>query len=501
VGGNERPVDVAVIGGGITGAAVARDASLRGLSVALFEKGDFSSGTTSKTSRLIHGGLRYLEGYHFGLVAESLRERDWLFARLPHLLLPLPILIPVYRGGRRGKGTVWLGMLLYDLLARRKETPRYGTLPAGEVARRVPGIRKEGLIGGALYYDYQLLVPERLVVENLLSAAGSGARVRNHAEVEGIDHAEGIFRIRLRDRLSGTREEAAASVVVNATGPWADRTRRLFGLYAPILHPTKGTHLVFPGASPHALFASSPKDDRMFYLLPFSGSLLVGTTDTAYSGDPDEAEPTGEDVAYLRESAEDVFPASSPFRSAPLFSYAGIRPLLRGRETEESRVPRKHGVFREGPAGRFLTVAGGKMTTFRKMAEDAVDAACAALGRRVPCPSRQVPFPGEIGGGKEGAEAFARALAGMYAAPADLCAHLVSLYGRRAARVLEIAKETPGGRRTLSPHSPDIAAQAVLAAREEWARTPEDAILRRMHLGITRNRGKEAIPEVERILA
>jgi glycerol-3-phosphate dehydrogenase len=126
VGGNERPVDLAVIGGGITGAAVARDASLRGLSVALFEKGDFSSGTTSKTSRLIHGGLRYLEGYQFGLVAESLRERDWLFSRLPHLLLPLPILIPVYRGGRRGKGTVRLGMRLYDLLARRKETPRYG---------------------------------------------------------------------------------------------------------------------------------------------------------------------------------------------------------------------------------------------------------------------------------------------------------------------------------------------------------------------------------------
>src|SRR4030067_1056140 len=184
----------------------------------------------------------------------------------------------------------------------------------------------------------------------------------------------------------------------------------------------------------------------MFYILPFSGSLLVGTTDTAFSEDPDAAEPTGEDVAYLRESAEEVFPASSPFRSAPLFSYAGVRPLLRGRETEESRVPRKHGVFREGPGGRVLTVAGGEMTTFRKMAEDAAG-------------------------------------------------------GARAARVLEIAKEPPGGRRPLSPHSPDIAAQAVLAAREEWARTPEDAILRRMHLGITRNRGKEAVPEVERILA
>ncbi|NNG47137.1 MAG: FAD-dependent oxidoreductase, partial [Deltaproteobacteria bacterium] len=294
MGGDERPVDLAVIGGGITGAAVARDASLRGLSVVLFEKGDFSSGTTSKSSRLIHGGLRYLEGFHFRLVYESLRERDWLSSRLPHLIRPVPILIPVYRGDRRGMGKVWIGMRLYDFLARGKETPRYGTLPAGEVARRVPGIRREGLSGGALFYDYQLPVPERLVMENLLSASGAGARVQNRAQVEEIGFEAGAFRLRVRDVLTGAREEAAAAAVINATGPWADRTRRLFGLHDEILHPTKGAHLVFPGISPHALFAASPKDDRMFYILPLAGSILVGTTDTAYPGDPDAAGATDE---------------------------------------------------------------------------------------------------------------------------------------------------------------------------------------------------------------
>lgn len=498
--GLERPVDLAVIGGGITGAAVARDASLRGLSVDLLEKGDFSSGTTSKTSRLIHGGLRYLEGFHFGLVYESLRERDWLFSRLPHLLRTVPVLIPVYHGARRGMGTVRLGMRLYDFLARSKETPRYGTLSAGEVVRRVPGIRREGLAGGALFYDYQLAVPERLVVENLLAAAGAGARVRNHAQVEGIAFEEGAFRLRVRDLASGGRKETAAAAVVNATGPWADRTRRLFGLAGGILYPTKGAHLVFSGVSPHALFAASPRDDRMFYILPFSGSLLVGTTDTSYSGDPDAAEATDEDAAYLRESAEEFFPGSSLFRSPPLFGYAGIRPLLRGKETTESRLPRKHGVFREGPGGRFITVAGGKMTTFRKMAEDAVDAACAALGRAAPCASRETPFPGEIGGGTEGAQAFARALTETFGASASLCEHLVWLYGRRAKRALEIAGEAPGLARPLSPRSPDIAAQAVLAVREEWARTPEDVILRRIHLGTTINRGEEALADVGRLL-
>jgi glycerol-3-phosphate dehydrogenase len=501
VGGDERPVDLAIIGGGITGAAVARDASLRGLSVALYEKGDFSSGTTSKTSRLIHGGLRYLEGFHFGLVYESLRERDWLFSRLSHLIRPIPILIPVYRGDRRGMGKVWIGLKLYEYLARRKGTPRYGTLSSREVARRVPGIRQEGLAGGGLYYDCQIPVPERLVVENLLSATAAGARVRSQAQVERIGFDGGAFRLCLRDSSSGARDETAAAAVVNATGPWADRTRRLFGLEGGILHPTKGVHLVFPGISPHALFAASPKDERMFYILPFAGSLLVGTTDTAYPDDPGAAVAGSEDVDYLRESAEEFLPGFPLFRSPPLFSYAGVRPLLRGKGGTESRLPRKHGIFREGPGDRFVTVAGGKMTTFRKMAEDAVDAVCIALGRKGPCISREAPFPGEIGGGKEGAEAFARSLSGTYKASTDLCAHLVSLYGRRASRVLEIAAESPALALRLSPHSPDIAAQAVLAGREEWARTPEDAILRRMHLGITRGRGMEAVPEVMRLLS
>jgi len=505
--------DVVVIGGGITGAAAVRDAALRGLSAALFEKGDFSSGTTSKTSRLIHGGLRYLEGFHVGLVSESLRERDWLATRLPHLLRPVPILIPVYRGDRRGMALVGIGMCLYDFLARRKATPHYGTVPAAEATRRVPGLRVEGLAGAAVFYDYQILVPERLVIENLLSAAAPGrgrpgALVRNHAAVEEIAFGppagapgKGAIRLRVRDARTGGVETVSAAALINATGPWADRTRRMAGLEGELLYPTKGAHVVLPGASPHALFVASAADDRMFFILPFDGRLLVGTTDTAYPGDPDGAEASPEDVAYLLAGARRILPDAPLFRESPLYTYAGVRPLLKGKGPTASHLPRKHGVFREGPGGCFVTVAGGKMTTFRKMAADAVDAACEALGRKGACVSADEPFPGEIGGGMEGAETFVRDLAEAHRAPAALCRHLVSLYGRRAVRVLEIAGETPELLRPLSPASPDIAAQAVLAAREEWAEFPEDAVLRRMHLGITADRGGSALSAVARLLA
>lgn len=504
----DREVDLAIIGGGITGSAAARDAALRGLSVALFEQGDFSSGTTSRSSRLIHGGLRYLEGFHFGLVRESIRERDWLFRRLPHLLRPIPILIPVYRGDGRGMLRVRAGMILYGLMARRTSLPRPETLTASDTVRRAPGLRREGLSGGAVFHDYQVPVPERLVVENLLAAVKAGrgegisrVHVRNHARVEKIALAEGAFRLLVRDRLSEGTETVSARAVINATGPWADRTRRLAGLDGDLLFPTKGIHAVLPGPFPHAMFVASPRDGRLFFLLPFSGNLLAGTTDTAFSGDPGSAEALPEEVAYLEQGALRVLPGSSLFAGKALYTYAGVRPLLKGKGATESRMSRKHGVFREGPGGRFITVAGGKLTTFRAMAEDAVDAAVQVLGRRAGCSTREAPFPGEIGGGPEGVEAFTRSLSGMYGAEGSLCAHLVALYGRRAARVLEIVREVPGAGRRLSPGSRDIAAQAILAVREEWARTPEDVLLRRIHLGTTGHRGTDALAAVQAVLA
>lgn len=496
---DELVFDLAVVGGGITGSAVARDAALRGLSVVLYERGDFASGTTSRTSRLIHGGLRYLEGLHLGLVAESLRERDWLFARLGHLLRALPILIPIYQGEGRRRSLVWAGITLYDLLARRKATPRYGMISPQEVVRRVPGIRTDGLIGGALFYDYQVLVPERLVVENLLGAVGLGAKAFNYREVEEIGIGDAGIRIGVRDRFTGGRETVMARVVINATGPWADSVRRISGLAGEILYPTKGTHVVLPGSLSHALFTAAPSDGRLFYVIPFGNEILVGTTDTGFEGDPGAVEATAEEVTYLLEGVRNILPDSKVFQSMPAYTYAGVRPLLRGGERSASRVSRKHGVFREGHGGRVITIAGGKMTTFRQMAEDAVDAACAVLGRRSACRSRAVTFPGEIEGGREGREELVRSIATAFGVDEALCCHLVSLYGRRAARVLEVAAEDPVLLSQLSSSSPDIAAQAVVAAREEWARTPDDAIMRRLHVGTTLSRGRDALPVVEKL--
>ncbi|HEY6097417.1 MAG TPA: FAD-dependent oxidoreductase, partial [Candidatus Deferrimicrobium sp.] len=333
--------DLVVVGGGITGAAAARDAALRGLSTALFEKGDFSSGTTAKTSRLIHGGLRYLEGFHVGLVRECLGERDWVFARLSHLLKAIPILLPVYRGDSRGMTMVWAGMKIYDLLARRKATPHYGTVSAGDAMRRAPGIRREGLLGAAVFYDYQLLIPERLVVENLLSAAGAGARVCNHAEIEAVSFGDGLFHLFLRDRVAGGGERVSARVVINATGPWADRMRRLAGLPGEILSPTKGAHIVLPADVSHALFAASPADHRLLFLLPLDGRLLVGTTDTPFDLDPGTAEPSPEDIAYLLEGASRVLPGTSLSAAAPLYAYAGVRPLLKASGPAGSHTSRE----------------------------------------------------------------------------------------------------------------------------------------------------------------
>lgn len=503
----DREVDLAVVGGGITGSAVARDAALRGLSVALFEQGDFSSGTTSRSSRLIHGGLRYLEGFHVALVRESLRERDWLFGRLPHLLRPLPILMPVYREDGRGMFTIRAGMLLYGQLARRSALPRPATLSVADTLRRVPGLRAAGLAGGALFHDYQLPVPERLVIENLLSAmeagrAGGGERVsvRNYARVTGIELGRGECRLAVRDERSARMETVSARAVINATGPWTDRTRRLAGLRGDLLFPTKGVHLVLPGPFPHALFVASPRDGRMFFLLPFGGDLLLGTTDTAFSGDPGCVEAGPEEIDYLERGSLRVLPDSPSFSRRALYTYAGVRPLLQGKGGTESRMSRRHKVFREGPSGRFLSVAGGKLTTFRAMARDAVDLACRVLGRGGGCPTREAPFPGEIGGGPEGARAFVHSLAGLYRAEEPLCAHLAALYGRRAARVLEIARSVPGADRCLAPGFPDIAAQAILAVREEWAQTPEDVLLRRGSPGIRGDREGDARETLRTIL-
>jgi len=376
-------VDAVVIGGGMAGAGVARDLALRGMSVALFEKGDFASGTSSKSSKLIHGGLRYLELMDFGLVRESLREKKTLERLAPHLVRPLPFLVPVYRGAHRGLITVRIGLWLYDLLTPGKTTDRFRVMPSVEALSLEPALRADGLRGAGYYFDDLLLFPERLCLENVLSAVRHGARAHNYCEVaELAGEPGGGATVRVRDLLSGQAATVRAAAVVNCAGPWVDRVRAMAGIAerGRILRTTKGIHCLLPRMTDRAVYLSTG-DDRMIFVIPWREFSLVGTTDTDFDGDPDRVWATRDEVTYLLGTAGRALADRRVSIDNVAYTYAGVRPLSFEEGKNASRVSRDHKVIAEGPGGRFLSVTGTKLTCFRSLAEEVGDRVADALGR------------------------------------------------------------------------------------------------------------------------
>jgi len=491
--------DLIVVGGGITGAGVARDAALRGLSVLLLEKRDFASGVSSKTTRLIHGGLRYLATFEVDLVAESLRERAILRRQAPYLIRPIPILIPIYRGDPHGRAVMSLGIHLYDLLSHEKDVPHYFTSDRERTLSFEPRLERDGLVGSALFYDHQILMPERLVIENVIAAREAGATALNHHRVELIMETPDGVVVTVRDVLGNRMLSARGRVLINAGGPWIDKVRKAGGIDGTaIIHPTKGIHLVLPKLSDQALFVSSA-DGRMFFILPLGGHSLIGTTDTNYDGDLDEVHANAADVDYLLRESRRVLPGLALNRGSILYTYAGIRPLAFA-GPRESRISRKHRVIREGRNGRIITIAGGKLTTYRNMARDVVDAACRALGNREHCMTDRKPLPGDLAGEHaKYLEEMVPEFAAEYNTDAETVRHLVGIYGSRTERVLEIAREEPSLGKRIAPESNDILAQVAYAAAEEAGRTISDIVLRRMPLGITAGRGAEFAERIAEI--
>ncbi|HEX9021649.1 MAG TPA: glycerol-3-phosphate dehydrogenase/oxidase, partial [Nitrospirota bacterium] len=368
---DETIFDLIVIGGGITGAGVARDAALRGLTCLLLEKGDFASGVTSKSTRLIHGGLRYLANFELDLVAEALTERAVLRKQAPYLIRPMPILIPIYYGDPHGRAAISLGIHLYDLLSHEKDVPHYFTSNAAKTLGFEPRLNREGLAGSALFYDHQIMMPERLVIENVVSAREAGAKLLSYVRLEKIDESQSGVAVAARDTLSEATRTFRSRMLINAAGPWIDTVRRAGNIdRANIIHPTKGVHLVLPKLTSQALFVTS-RDERMFFIIPLGGYSLIGTTDTNYGGDLDDVHADAEDVEYLLRESRRVLPGLGISREAVLYTYAGIRPLAFS-GARESEISRKHRVIREGAHGRIVSIAGGKLTTYRKMARDAV---------------------------------------------------------------------------------------------------------------------------------
>ena len=495
-------LDAVVIGGGMAGAGVARDLALRGASVALFEKGDFASGTSSKSSKLIHGGLRYLELGDFKLVRESLREKKTLERLAPHLIRPLPFLVPIYRGAPRGLITVRIGMWLYDLLTPGKTTERYRVLQPVDALTMEPSVRAEDLRGAGYYFDDLLLYPERPCLENVLSAARHGARAFNYCEVEEFVHGRrGIEGVKVRDLLSGQVQLVRAATIVNCAGPWVDRVRAMAKVAdrSPrVVRTTKGIHCLLPRMTDRAVYLSA-RDERMIFVIPWREFSLVGTTDTDFEGDPDRLWATREEVTYLLEEVAKVLPDKRATFDNVSYTYAGVRPLSFEPGASASKVSRDHKVIPEGPDGRFFSVTGTKLTCFRSLAEDVGNRVMRALGRdQAPRTARLTLDGADEEVGKIEARVWMDVSEEMAATGLSrgTLRTLVETYGRAYPRVLELGRKLPDGFERLCPSNPEIVAQLHHALREELAVSLQDVLLRRTGIGQSRCQGLDCAESI-----
>lgn len=481
------PFDLLVIGGGITGTAIARDAAQRGLSVALVEQHDLAWGTSSRSSRLIHGGLRYLEQGDLRLVFEASRERRILLRIAPHLVRPMPFLFPVHRRGRLFYLRLTIGMWLYDLLALFRNVRWHRMLGKRGVLRREPLLRSRDLVGGARYYDAGC-DDARLVLATARSAIAAGARVANYMRVEQLEVVDARVKgARVEDQLTGERGTIRATTVVNATGPWCDRIRRMeFPHATPLLRPTRGSHVVVSRermGNQGALTITSPIDGRVMFILPWGGLTIIGTTDTDSTVSPEEVRADAADVEYLLRSANAYFPNARLTPEDVLATWAGLRPLLAPEDARgASQVSREHRIV-QGPHGMW-TIAGGKLTTHRVMAEQLVDAVIGELkrdyGRRDfrDCRTAQEPLPGGEAALLDGFRSEGKEL-GL---PAPTIEHLLAHYGTEVAAIYNLGREDRSLLAALHPNHPAIRAQVVHACRRELAHRLEDVMVRRMHL-------------------
>jgi glycerol-3-phosphate dehydrogenase len=492
--GDSAPFDVVVIGGGIIGAGIARDAALRGYRVAVIEKGDFGSGTTSASTRIVHGGLRYLEHFDLRLVRLDLRERETLLRIAPHLVKPLEFLIPFF-GRQVGKALKFrAGLALYDALSFDKSLPSRRWLTAAEARAADRSLDREDVTGAAAYYDARVDCAERLALENILDAERHGARVFNYCEAVRIEKESNTrigAALRVRDVLDGHETRFRANVVVNATGAWVDPVAAMLtGRQPRAIRTTKGIHLVCKPLTQRALVLFSRLDQRLLFAIPRAGLTWIGTTDTDFNGDPGEASATVEDVDYLLRSVRHVFPSLE--RDDVLFTTAGVRALVRSGGTESS-VSRMHKIVDGAPLGPpgVITVLGGKITGYRAIAEDVTDVVCGHLGERRPCVTANRPLPGgaPLQDGPRGASASD-----------PLWANLVSLYGSRAGEVMALA-DGSSLREPLSPAYPDIGAQVVFGVRQEHCLRLDDFLRRRTLLGATPDRGAQAIVRAAALMA
>jgi glycerol-3-phosphate dehydrogenase len=512
--------DVVVVGGGITGAGVAFDASTRGYSVALVEKADFASGTSSRSSKLVHGGLRYLQNFDLGLVREALLERQLMVKLAPHLVRPLPLVVPAFEGARPDRLT-GVGLNLYDVMSVDKIRGRRGrrgraaeddwdtdwspdrhrTIPGDEVAELLPALAVRNPTSGYLFYDCQT-DDVRLVLTVLGEAERFGAVCANRLEVtELVQEGGRAAGVRVRDGESGEEFVVRAANVVNATGVWADRLRpdELHDeAEVPVIRPSRGTHITFARETlPLVSGAIVPAaGGRFIFALPWLGRTLIGTTDNNYDdGDLEHVRPAEEDIAYLLDAVNAFF-ATNLGTSDIAGAFAGVRPLISTGDPKKSvDISRKAELY-ETSSG-MITITGGKLTTWRRMAKMTVDRLVEREARDAPCRTHEIPL---------GQAVDPSQLPRTEGVPESAYAQLAARYGYAAREVLAIAAERGELAQPIVPGAPDLLAEAVQAARREQARSVGDVLLRRTRLGLLAARqvadpGGEPALRVARVMA
>lgn len=466
-----RHFDLLVIGGGITGAGVARDAAMRGLQVALIEKDDFASGTSSRSSRLVHGGIRYLEHGQVGLVRESVRERETLLRIAPHLVHPLAFTWPVYRGARVSRLKLRIALGVYDFLAGRLWSRSHRMLSKDAVVALEPSVKTEGLKGGATYQD-AATDDARLTLANVLSAESFGAVTLNHTEaLRPISRDRSEWVVDVHDGLTGMESEVRAKVVVNATGPWRLNLERRWPQRTAQRRGSKGVHIAVPAervGNRKALTIIHPDDGRVMFVLPGVSHTIVGTTDTWTEEAPDEVRASVADIEYLLKAANAAFPDALLSRDDVVSAWAGIRPLAEWEASKNpSAVSREHRIDRNGVG--LITVSGGKLTTYRAMAAEIVDTVERELGRKPShCKTAETVLAG----------------------------------GERSVEIASLIRADPALGKSIVPGLPHTMAELKYAVEKEMAVTLSDLLIRRSPVAYeTPDHGLTALPQVVDLVA
>ena len=502
--------DLVVVGAGINGLGIARDAAARGLSVALVEKDDFCSGVSAWSGRLIHGGLRYLEHGEVALVRESLRERERLFRLAPHLVKPVSLLMPFYKRNKRPSWLIRMGMIAYDVLSFDKKSPSHKILSTADVTARFSGMEKNGLGGSALFTDGQVEYAERLCVELAVAARADGALILTHSEVTELMIENGqATGVRYTDLITGEAGTLQGRVVMNAAGPWVDwllgnpsdasvasATKRHIG-------GSKGTHIVvdpFPGAPTDVVYYESQSDQRLVLVIPWMGRFLIGCTDTLFNAEPDSARATVSEVDYLLTEANALMPNAGLTRESVLFTYSGVRPLPYAPGIPEWKIPRSHIIFdhKKENKAKLFSIISGKLTTYRQLAEDAVNIALRELGRpKSASPTRVLPFPGAT---TDDFASFRAQFLSTEIVEADTAVRLIDMYGTRAEQVVALVRKDPALGERFDPSSPAIAAELLFAIDHEAARTVTDVFARRILLAFEPDHGLRGVARAAEIL-